>query len=545
MQYLPAIAREAARVLSLMDREPFSPTHGCMDRTYWAWKFTDFAGARFQEGICYLAFLHATPFDRNPFHGSDKLLRWIAAGIDWWCSLQRRSGDFDEAYPYERSLAATAFTSFYVAEAQRFLEGALPAETDSRFRLTLERAGDWLVRNDETHGFLSNHLAAAAAALEHAHLVTGERRFHERGRYFIRRILGQQSAEGWYDEYGGPDPGYQTHGSFYLARYLELTDDGEVADSLERACDFIARFVHPDRSIGGEYASRNTQTYYPAAFEMLKARSRSASWIADTMRPAVDGPSAAGLGTVDIYNYFPMLNNHVFAYQAASRNEAGALEPLEPSSEPGSQHFPLAGLLKVRTERYDAIVSYAKGGVVQVFDRKARALGFSDSGYVGRLRDGAVISSQWAEASRSADVEPRRVSLEGSFYRVSRPVMKPLTFMAFRAFTLTLGRVGWIARLLKSLLVHVLTYRKRAVALRLVRRIEFSDDEIEIDDHLQGEIGDRVEELASGDFFTTIHTGSSKYFVSHALHPTGTDEPVDPKLLASGVRRRRVVRIPS
>ena len=37
-------------------REPRSPTAGCCDRTYWAWKFVDFPGARFQEALCVLSF---------------------------------------------------------------------------------------------------------------------------------------------------------------------------------------------------------------------------------------------------------------------------------------------------------------------------------------------------------------------------------------------------------------------------------------------------------------------------------------------------------
>ena len=89
----------------------------------------------------------------------------------------------------------------------------------------MARAGEWLIRNDETHGFLSNHLAAAAGALRHAYRQTNEARFAERSQYFLDRILGRQSEEGWYDEYGGADPGYQTHCSFYMARCWELTED--------------------------------------------------------------------------------------------------------------------------------------------------------------------------------------------------------------------------------------------------------------------------------------------------------------------------------
>ncbi|HUS87972.1 MAG TPA: hypothetical protein VMW91_01150, partial [Desulfosporosinus sp.] len=147
--YKSALLREAVPVLSLMDREPFSPTRGCMDRTYWAWKFTDFPGARFQEGLCFLSFLYATSLEANPYYQQPKLLEWIATGFDWWSKIQYSQGEFDEAYPFERSLAATAFTSFYLAEAWNLLDGKLPPDLANRFRRTLMRADDWLLKNDE------------------------------------------------------------------------------------------------------------------------------------------------------------------------------------------------------------------------------------------------------------------------------------------------------------------------------------------------------------------------------------------------------------
>ena len=142
--YLGAVLQEAPRVLGLIDREEYSPTLGCLDRTYWAWKFTDFAGARFQEGLCVLGFLYATDVEASPYHHNPRLLSWIASGFDFWSGIQRRGGDFDEAYPYERPLAATAFTSFYLWEAYRFLDGHLPEATADRFRASLGRAGDYL-----------------------------------------------------------------------------------------------------------------------------------------------------------------------------------------------------------------------------------------------------------------------------------------------------------------------------------------------------------------------------------------------------------------
>ena len=537
--YLPALRRESVRVLSLLDREPFSPTFGCMDRTFWSWKFVDFPGARFQEGLCYLSFLYATDFPDNPYFKSSKLLAWITGGFDFWSGIQRKSGDFDEAYPFERSLAATSFSSFYVSEAWNFVGSDLSQDTADRFRAALVRAGDWLGRNDETHGFLSNHLAAAAAALNHVEAITGRERFGQRSQYFLEKILAHQSDEGWYDEYGGADPGYQTHGSFYLARIFQLTGSEELLRSLERSFEFLAHFVHPDGSIGGEYTSRNTQTYYPAAFEMLASKSATASWIAQEMRPAVARLSAAGLGTVDIYNLFPLLNNTVFAFLNASTHEDHEVPARGPSQERANLYFPRAGLLKVRRARYDLYVGAHKGGVFKLFDREKRRLVVSNSAYVGRLSNGGTLSNQWNDPDRRADLSDEAITVEGAFYQTSRPVMDPYRFLGFRLFSLTVGRFKGAAYWLKSLLVKVLIYRKRELDLRFTRTIRFHEDGIEVRDRLQG-AGKEIRELEPADNFTTIHMGSSRYFVPHELTEVTSDgfwQPVSPSDLEAGVER--------
>lgn len=521
--YASTILDHAPRVLSLMDREVLSPTLGCCDRTYWAWKFVDFPGARFQEALCTLAFLYATPLPDSPYFKSSALLSWIENGLAFWSRIQHRDGSFDEAYPFERSLAATAFTSFYIGEALGFIGRDLPSASDAAAKETLARAGSWLCANDETHGFLSNHLAAAAAASYHVFQLTGDRRCEVRSRYFLDRILQRQSREGWYDEYGGADPGYQTHGSFYLARYAELSGDERVVASLARANAFLAHFVHADGSLGGEYASRNTQTYYPAAFEMLADRDPAAAWIAETMRPSLTTAAAAGIRSVDVYNYFPVLNNLVFAYRARAAGSSNPGAAVEPGREPGLSWFPEAGLARVRTARYDAYVGISKGGVTKIFDRAGRRLVYSDSGYVGRLGNGRIISSQHYQAASPSEVTDQRIELQSRFVMVPKPTMKPGRFLGFRLFSLTFGRIGGLGRWLKARLVKALIYRKDPIDLRLTRRIEFGAEQVTIIDHVIGPDGARVASLTAAPVFTTIHMGSSRYFIANEL-----DEPAAP-----------------
>ncbi len=501
----------------MLDRDDNSKTFGSLDRVYWAWKFTDFPGARFQEGICYLAYLYSTEIDGNRLYGNESVREWLQGGIRNWAGIQSRSGDFDEAYPGERSLAATAFTGFYLSEAYLLLKERIDESASQTFRSTLDKAAGWLCVNDESHGFLSNHLAAAAATMLHAYQILGNDEYHRRYRYFLEKILRHQSEEGWYEEYGGADPGYQTHGMFYLARCHEMEDDAELFDSLRRGCDFLKHLVHPDRSLGGEYTSRNTQTYYPAAFEMLAAHIGSARWIASEMRPSINDGRAAGLMSVDAYNYFPLLNNYVFALRALGSGAIAAEEADPPPSGPYELHLPKAGLIKIRKDRFDLYVGYSKGGVVKVFDRGQPKLLFSSSGYVGREPNGKLCSNQVFDASASATVSGKSIRIEAPFYGFSRPVMTPFKFLLFRVFSLSTGQFSTIATWLKRLLVKVLIYRKKELDLRLTRHIRIGQGGIEIVDKVHGPHLKRLVSLQHKSIFTTVHMGSSRYFIPNEL----------------------------
>ncbi len=544
--YAEALLAQAPRLLGAMDREAPSPTAGCCDRRFWAWKFVDFPAPRFQESVCALAYLHATPLPGSPYHGNPRLLEWIAMALRYWAGLQHADGSFDEAYPFERSLAATAFTAFYVAEALEWAGEQLPPEVVAPTRAAVLRAAGWLVRHDETHGVLSNHLAAAAAALHHAWRISGDAALESRCRFFLDRILDHQSGEGWYEEYGGADPGYQSHGSFYLARYLELSGDERVAESLLGSVRFLAHFAHPDGSFGGEYGSRNTQTYYPAAFEMLASRSGEAAWLADAMRPSVASGAAVGAAAIDAHNLCPLVNNLVFAHRARCDPNASRRQPVEPSPGPGRVVFPEAGIVRVRRRAYDAYVATTKGGVVQVFDRLRGRLVYSDCGYVGRSRRGALVATQYADPHRRVSVGEDRIEVEGGLVAVSRPTLSPWTLVGFRLFTLSIGRLAPVARWLKDRLVYVLIRRRRPLDLRFERSIEFAEDEVVVRDRLRG--GEPLARLGWAVRFATIHMGSSRYFVPNELEPAQLTEPadstpVDLAALAAGVELRRAVRI--
>ena len=77
------IRAQLVRVIGMLDRERFSPTSGCFDRTFWCWKFVDFPGARFQEGLCVLSYVWAHDHPGNSYFANPRLLEWIGQGFEF------------------------------------------------------------------------------------------------------------------------------------------------------------------------------------------------------------------------------------------------------------------------------------------------------------------------------------------------------------------------------------------------------------------------------------------------------------------------------
>ncbi len=250
--HLDAIRPLLGRALSGLDAEPTSPTRGSFDRTFWCWKFTDFSATRFQEGAHLLAWLASSPLSPAPEPARARFAELSRAALRFWTRLQHGDGSFDEAYPFERSLAATAFTGFYLGCAIERLRTRPGPEVDGDVLGALERGAAWLAGNGEWHGVLSNHLAAAAGALQLAGDVLGTDRFRAaRDRYLGIIYQNQHPTEGWMREYGGADPGYQSHGMFYLAEIERRTGDAELFERLARASAFMGWFVHPTAPSAG------------------------------------------------------------------------------------------------------------------------------------------------------------------------------------------------------------------------------------------------------------------------------------------------------
>ncbi|MEO9614966.1 MAG: hypothetical protein ABJG86_01270 [Nitratireductor sp.] len=504
--YLDTIKPLLGRTLSMLDWEPTSPSHGSFDRTWWCWKFTDFSASRFQEGAYLLAWLLTSPHTPIPVHGRERLRDGAAAAIRFWRSLQHADGSFDEAYPFERSLAATAFTGFYVGCAVERLGDLLNVDEREHALAALERGARWLAANGEYHGILSNHLAAAAAALQLVGDLTGTDRFQAaRDRYLETILREQQPREGWLREYGGADPGYQSHAMFYLAEIQRRTGDDILLDSLSRASDFLAWFAHPDGTLGGEHTSRGTKFFYPAGLEMLAERIPSAAAIAAHARASLSKGRGVGAAEMDAWNQFPLVNNLLFAADAATPL---ADAPPLPWQTPGARKtFPEAGLAVARRGDRVLVVGAKAGGVVKLWQSDGDLL-YEDCGYVVE-NAGGWAASQGASTCLFRDASATlTVEVKSDFARLTAERLSPPRFIAFRLFTTTIGRLPALARWLKSLMVRKLVSTRAKANGILHRYIFFEEDgTLVVEDNVEG-VASMPQPVGR---LVPFHMGSSRY----------------------------------
>lgn len=509
--YLAQAKQVFGRVLSSFAREEgYQNTLGSFDRTWWCWKFTDFSASRFQEGIYTLCWMLAHP-DTHA-HNERHLIALIDEAVNFWVKLQHKNGAFDEAYPNEYSLAATAFTCFYIGEGIALAQDKLPKETQQNALYAIERAAQWLADNGEYHGVLSNHLAAAAGALHVAYrLLKNEAFANARDRYLAQIWLHQDEDEGWLLEYGGADPGYQSHGLFYLAQIYVSADPAtkqRMYGALEKALSFQKYFLHPDGTFGGEYASRGTCFAFPAAFEILAGEFTDANIIAQYMQCFIDAQKAIGPADMDRWNLFPMLNNYLFAVDAAQKNSHTVKNAVKESliwqQDKAHKYFKSAGFLLHKKNDIFTVISHL-GGTVKQWNTKTGKLIYSDCGYLA-LEKGKTFSSQNSACVFCVDGD--RINVKTVFSSLPQTVMTPFSFTVFRGFTLSLGRFPRVAKAVKNVLVKVLIKNKTPSPITLARDVDLTGT-LRITDNISGLSKSQI--LRAVAHHVPVHMGSARY----------------------------------
>lgn len=514
---------QVPRILSAADRNPHSPTYGCLDRAFWHYRtMTDYAAPIHQEGVLSLVMTRQQEDGENPYFGSDDLLAVAAAGLRYWCRMQRPDGSFDEFYPWERSFVATAFTSYAVSESAWRLGEELGVEVRGEVVDALRKACDWLDRHRDV--VVVNHTAGAIAAMYNAFLLTQDRSLLGQRERKIEDLLAHQHEEGWFYEYGGADPAYLSLAIDYLAKDFRHSRDVRLGRCIDKALTFMVNFMHPDGSYGGEYGSRNAKYLMPHALELLARETPEAAYLLGAHhRGLAAGNIVAPAVMDDRYGAF-FTNKYAEAWAACDHDLGHVPEEFERG---GTRHFPGAGLLVRRDAESCAVVGISKHGVLKAFSvgDGARLL-FSDAGYFARFDRGRMGTSQWLDRGVDATVESRpdagtRISLSCQMKESDTSLPMRQYLVPFRLFLKLFGRSGFLMDLFSRRVKQRMIGVRRSLPLRLDRVIAIETKALKITDRIQHAGGVRLETLGRCRDAAALHVASSRYHQRGELDVAG------------------------
>ncbi|MDP3231118.1 MAG: hypothetical protein Q8N13_24510 [Acidovorax sp.] len=491
-----------------MDADRTSKSFGMGDRYHWAWGLIDFGNGTFQgaaHGLARLWQAGLWPYTTS----RDQFLRRIDALFLGAARLTRADGSLEEAFPNEGSFCVTALVAFDLLCAIELLREEAPDEMRVRWQVIVRSLVGYLCSADETHALISNHLATAVAALARWNALTGDAASEARARELLARILHHQSVEGWFREYEGADPGYQSLCTYYLADVHRLHPDWGLAEPLARSIRFLCLFAHPDGSFGGLYGSRCTRFYYPAGIEALAQEVPEAAALARYMATSIASDRVVTLAAMDAPNLVPMFN--AYCWSAVLWHEVDATKAVLPlpaqSGEVFRRSFPEAGLWVDAGPGHYTIVNTHKGGVVAHFPRgKAASI---DAGVVVSDARGRLGSSQAFSKDNRVTLEGDLLTVEATISPMPKQLPTPLQFLFLRLLCLTLFRMRPLREWVKRMLVRLLITRRQLWPVRNMRQIHLGPM-LTVRDQLIAVPGYKA--IEDPGHFVAIHMASQGYW---------------------------------
>jgi hypothetical protein len=470
-----ALATEALahlpKLLMLQDRSPTSPTFGCFDRGYWHMRTSDFPCGITQTFLLPLALAWSLPIPGSPYYQQPELRRWAIAGVRFAARSAHGDGSCDDYYPFERAAGAAAFSLFACLEAAAIFD----LWDDGEIVAFFKKRAHWLARHEES-GRLSNHEALIIACLARlAERFGGEWVSLMEAR--AARLRGWQSAEGWFDEYGGMDPGYLTLTIAMLADADRRFPALALREPIGAAIRFLSHCIAPDGSLGGEYTSRATVNFFPHGLEMAGAWEPLALQIADV------GYRRFASGTQPCHADDRIGGHHVWSQLLAWRDWQET-RPAPLTFADGLHDFEEAQLRVQQRGALRLYCGWSRGGAFRLFD--GDRLLHADTGPSLKLTGGRVAIAN-LEGTRVTVREEDRLVVEAPLAFAKSALLTPAKSIILRCIMLTAGRFfpDLVRRSLQKLLV---TGRKDA-PFRFRRTLAWNGDALIIEDELRAEQG--------------------------------------------------------
>jgi len=474
--FLAAALAEMPRLLGQLNRNPASHTYGSFDRAYWHYRTNDISCARYQEAVYTLALLYCSEFEENIFFHDEKLFEWIRAALAFTAGLQQKNGSFDEWYVNEGSYVATAFVSAVLAQTVALLQKEKVDLPEGKLILiVLEKAACFLM--NRTENVVMNQVSGAIFAIASAGRLVRRSDFISFADRLLGQFLAQQNKEGWWSEYGGPDIGYLSLTVNYLEKYQTLKETKEVSEAIQKAKLFIEQFIHPDRTVGGEYMSRNTEYLIPSA--------------------ALPYMSAVGPNNIDDRYLCYLLYNWI---------EIGLkVAPQAMIVSAGERFFPESSLLRAAHQDYFLIVNGKKGGSFRLY---THGRVYYDSG-LEVIAGTTNFSSGILDVNNEVLFQEGNMQIFGSMKKIKEPLMETKIAIAFKLWQYTFGRISFFQKVVKNFLRPLMISYAGNSKNSFERTICYSPEAITVTDRLCGPAASHMITVGTKAAYNAVP--SSKY----------------------------------
>lgn len=515
--YLQSVLEQIPRLLTQINSNVTSMTHGCGDRHYWHNATVGFPNARYQEAALTLTLLYLN-FDTS-YRGNQYVLELINACISFWMKIQEKDGSFNEWYPHEGSYVATAFSSYAISETLLLLGHERVAQYDDAVA-ALKKAAYWLKKRSEKR--VCNQQAGALLAIFNTYLLTKDEALQTASILYEDIVELSQKQEGWFPEYGGADIGYLSLTIDYLAKYQTKSGSEKMKKVILNAIDFLANFIHSDGTSGGVYGSRETEYLVPHGFELFASKGETARFVAWHIRNTLTTRQGVSLFSLDD-RYLMYI---AYTWLQAARDGLADLE-IPQMNRRSHQYFPEAGLYVYRKGGVEIIANLKKIGALVCSSGGKR---ISDSGVIVRQRDRNFFSGYLNEHARIIREDAAGFIVEGTLQCITENLLTPSRSIAFFLFQMTVGRFSFIRNYIKSKLRDRMIEQKGTSSLTLRRACTILPHTVMIEDTIIGVHS--FKEIIIGLKVSFIYVPSSRFHETRHImdEPYVVVTPNDPRV---------------
>jgi len=506
-EYCKPIIEQIPRLLSQVDRNPYSPTYGCCTRGYWHHRLTDLPNSQAQGLVLTLALVFKYKYPNNIYFKSDKIKEWIFAIMDYWTKIQHKNGSFDEVYINQDSFAATTFTSYSISESLLELGDVVPINLRSKLVKALCKSGDWLIRTRES--IAMNQTCSSITTLYNIYLLTKNKKYLNGVKKKLAFVIKNQNPEGWLNEYGKADIGYSFLALDYLAKYYHKTKDQKIVPVVNKLLAFLKYFVHEDGSIGGLYGSRNTEYLLPHGLELFSRTDKKALNLANFFIYCLDKGIYSFMRNCVDDRYFMYLSaNYLQAYNYFNKRKSFKFElPLN------TKHrivFRNSGLVSYNNGSYHIVLNYKKGGVFQTVFRD---FSYTNAGLFGVTHDNRVVSTQQISDGSKLSFKNDELVVEGNFFAIPKFVSKPFNLLAIKLFNMLAPSI-LRKFFLDNLRKFVVNAKPTKITYRM--KIKFGKKKIKVEYYINSKIKLKTMKQENRHI-AAMHFASSSFYIPQEM----------------------------